>query len=1072
MKKLILFILVFSLVYSEEPVFEHIFLEDGLSQSYVSDIRQDIYGYLWISTHDGLNRFDGYSFKVFRHIPGDSNSLQGNWINSIFTDSRGRIWIKLGIGGINIYSPETSAFTYLNTAPDSSGLLHKTYNHISETPDGRIIISTPVGLNVIDTNTENTFIVRKMQVMSGLANGIDTVYQGFRTSVSDNRNGLWSLTFSGDLIRFNLNDNAFGEYKIIAQSSDDNEISTILYDNDGNIWTGDTRGNVSVYRIFSSVDFRKQEIAGVPDHSPIVFMHRSGDSFYFSTRNNSVYKIIGGKAKKLLQTTTAITRIIGDRRDGLWITAAGNYLIHYDSENKRKIFYRPEQIHNKLKMHGFLTAIYADNSGNIWLGSSRLGIHKFSPNKAYFAYYADGLKNSFVTSFTESDAGNIYIGTYGGGLHVFNPQDKSITPIEDSPDLITAMIHTKDNNLLIGTANGEVFNYNISRNNFKAEINNLGGGVRSLLFNSPYLYIGTDGAGLQRLNMQTGELKKYTAGDTSGSGTSSIFVWSMYLDKSDFLWLGLAASGLNNLNTATEKFSYFLPDENTPGTLNNQTVTAIYQDSSSKIWLGTYSGGLNVYDPENGWFDAITHKNGLSGNMICTVIPGPNHNLWLSTNNGLTRFNTQTHKTRTYDMGDGLQSNEFFPGSGLLSGSGHIYLGGLNGFNVFHPDSIRSNPEPPGILITDFSIHNQTIQLPDGPNLPFTGNEKINLDYTQNYITFEFTATDYTYPQKNRYMYRMEPIDKLWIAAENRRFGSYSNLKPGNYTLFVKAANNDGVWNERGISVTINIEPPFWQTAWFYVLIVLFIGGSAVLFHRRRLRNKLHRALEIEHIREVEQTNIRSKTARDFHDEMGHRLTRITMLTQQILRKEAKDSELYKLLEQISENANNLYLGTRDFIWAIDPRNDSLFELAVRMKDFGDELFDNTGTDFLVDGVDESLEQINLTMELRRQLPLIFKEGMTNILKHAHAANVLLRFKANSEGCEISLEDDGKGFNVKVVSKGYGLNNMHTRAEKIGAVLKISSSITKGTILICMVKFTQSGVLSNGSQNRIHIKKN
>jgi signal transduction histidine kinase len=319
----------------------------------------------------------------------------------------------------------------------------------------------------------------------------------------------------------------------------------------------------------------------------------------------------------------------------------------------------------------------------------------------------------------------------------------------------------------------------------------------------------------------------------------------------------------------------------------------------------------------------------------------------------------------------------------------------------------------------------------------------------------------------------MDPVDKNWIETGSRRFASYSNLAPGDYTLQVKASNNDGIWNEKGISVKIIIDPPFWMTSWFYALVLLIFAIAALTYHRWRIRNKLKRALEIERIREEEQTNIRSKTARDFHDEMGHRLTRISMLTQLIKRKNKTDDKEFRyLLDQISENANNLYLGARDFIWAIDPRNDSLYEMAVRLKDFGDEIFDSTASDFRVQGLDESLQQINLSMELRRQVPLIFKEGMTNILKHAAAKNVMLTFDKHENECEIILTDDGKGFNLQYSSKGYGLQNMHTRAEKINMQLKISSQLGRGTQLSCSVKFTQSGVLPGNPEDRIHIKIN
>jgi len=759
--------------------------------------------------------------------------------------------------------------------------------------------------------------------------------------------------------------------------------------------------------------------------------------------------------------------MLTDKKNDIWFISRDKELVHYNTYEKKSRKFPLEKI---LSPKGIITAFFKDRSHNIWLGTNRQGIQKFSPNRALFAHYVQDLKNPLVTSFAEDKNGNTFIGTFGGGLHKFDAKRKSVKNISQSPAYISSLLNDQEEYLWIGTANGHVFNKDLTGKKKLISHFTIGANIRDILRWGDNLFLASDGKGFFRYNLKSIKLHTFPI-NTTGSGTSSSFVWTLHRDKSNKLWLGMAAGGLNMFDPQSEKFEYFLDDPQNKKALNNKTVNTIYEDKQGKLWFGTYSGGLNFLNTENLEFSAITQNDGLSGNMITGILPGKNNVLWLATNNGLTKFNPLSGQSKFYDINDGLQSNEFFPGAALKSSDGHMYFGGINGFNVFNPDSINKNPNPPGILITHFQVHNQPDSLiSELHQLPMTGGETINLDYNQNYITFEFSATDYTAPIKNHFAYKLEPIDLDFLYIGKRHHASYNNLDPGEYYFTVKASNNDGVWNEQGITIKLIISPPFWQTAWFYLFSSIAIVGLTIIYHRKRVRYKLKRALEIERIREEEQTKIRIKTARDFHDEMGHRLTRISMLTELILRKETSETSEFKyLLSQISDNANNLYFGARDFIWAIDPRNDSFFEMAIRMKDFGDELFDSIETDFRVEGIEGSLEEINMSMDLRRQIPLIFKEAMTNILKHANAKNVLLHFDVNDNNCFIKLEDDGNGFNLQTASAGLGLGNMKDRAKKIDAILTIKSQPEEGTQISCASNFTHTaGLLVNGEKSKVN----
>ncbi|KAA3615121.1 MAG: hypothetical protein D8M58_22060 [Calditrichaeota bacterium] len=1039
--------LLFSNVLAQKSKFDQIFLQDGLSQSHVSDILQDKFGYIWFATHDGLNRYDGYNIKIFRHDPGEPGSIKGNWINNIYTDSQGRIWCVLGIGGVSIYNPKTNSFTYLNKNKSEVSLVDDLILDFCEDYQGNVILTTPKGLNIIPAN----FLINpESKILSFSKATVKCAVDSF--------NGVWGLAADGLLYRFTIFGNTMSPHELIYNENiDDKNISNLgpnqLFVHNGNsIWLTKGSGQIVNYVIQDDQQIKEGVYFQTENNDDVIAIKSINSSVYFVTKTGGLYSNNMGKFTKLQAFSFILRSVVSDKKGILWLISNSNELIQFNvNDNATDRFSMGESLTSR----DFTTALFTDNSQNIWIGTNRKGVLKFSPNKVLFQHFVGDKNNPLVTSFAEKSKNEMYIGTFGAGLFLYNSREKSLTNISKEPSHISSLEIDKKGSLWLGSANGVVFKIEQSGSQiFKTSIS-AGYNIRDILKWENNLYLATDGKGLVKYNLAK-KTYKYFEVKSDGRGTSSHFVWALHRDKYDKIWLGMAAGGLNRYDPQSGRFDYFFDDPQNKAALNNKTVNTMYEDSDN-LWLGTYSGGLNKLSLNTLTFSAITQKNGISGNMITGIIPGNNNSLWLATNNGVTQYNIVSGKSKLYDISDGLQSNEFYPGASYKSTDGHIYFGGINGFNFFSPDSINKNPNPPDIIITGFNVHNQPDSILTGLyNFPMTGGEEIILDYDHNYISVEFSATDFTSPAKNQYAYRLTPIDEKYLYIGNRHHASYNNLDPGSYSLTIKASNNHGVWNENGISIKLIIKPPFWQTVWFYILIFVLLTSMLIFSHRRRVKAKLKRALEIEHIREEEQTRIRIKTARDFHDEMGHRLTRISMLTELISRKENKYSKEFKyLLSQISDNANNLYLGARDFIWAIDPRNDSFYEMAIRMKDFGDELYDSTGIDFRVKGIITSLEIVNMSMDLRRQIPLIFKEGMTNILKHAQAKNVQLQFDLQDSKCSVILKDDGVGFDMERASSGLGLQNIQDRAKKIGALISIVSSPYNGTTITCTTNVTQ-----------------
>jgi two-component sensor histidine kinase len=364
----------------------------------------------------------------------------------------------------------------------------------------------------------------------------------------------------------------------------------------------------------------------------------------------------------------------------------------------------------------------------------------------------------------------------------------------------------------------------------------------------------------------------------------------------------------------------------------------------------------------------------------------------------------------------------------------------------------------PPVVITSIKIKNE-----DGNFIKKTPeNDIIELEPEQNSILIEFASLDFTNPEKNKYQYKLFGYNKDWISIINDNSVTFSRLPHGSYSFQLMGTNSDGIWSENFASFSFVITPHFWQTWWFIPAAV--IGLALILFsaYLLILKTKVKRAVKIQKIKEEESERVRKKTAIDFHDELGHRLTRISLLTEIVKRKIGVTfSEISPLLDQISENSARLYDGTKDFIWAIDPQKDSLYELIIRLKDFGDEIFGSTNVNFNVAGISDELQKASLNMDWKRHLMLIFKEGMNNSLKHSNSKTVSLISSIKEDEFELVLEDDGSGFDMDENLKGNGLKNMRKRADLLNAEVQIDSKPGSGTKLLFKGKFPIKSVNFN-----------
>jgi len=459
---------------------------------------------------------------------------------------------------------------------------------------------------------------------------------------------------------------------------------------------------------------------------------------------------------------------------------------------------------------------------------------------------------------------------------------------------------------------------------------------------------------------------------------------------------------------------------------------SIYEDKTGIMWFGA-NNGINKFDRSTGKFTIFTEYKGLSG--VTSILGDDHNNLWMSTKNKISKFNQATLGVSNYEVKIWLEA-------GCRCSDGMMYFGGQEGFTRFFPDNIKDNSFVPPIVITSVHKFNEPVQF----------NKEIYLPYTDNFLSFEFAALSYVNSESNQYAYKMDGLDNDWIYSGSRRYASYPNLEPGEYIFRVKGSNNDGVWNEAGTSIKIIITPPWWKTWWFttffWVTIAGSIGGTLRYVEKRKLQRKIER-LERERALEKERVRI----SQDMHDEVGSSLSEISILSELLKRDMSKSEEAELHLRDISDRSAEVIENIGQIIWAINPRNDPLDNLVAHLRLYTADYIRKSGIKYRFE-IPENIPAYHLSAEVRRNVFLVVKEALHNIVKHSCASEVQVRVDFLQSQMIINVRDNGKGFSIDQSSgSGNGLINMQKRIENIGGTFKIESEPEQGTSITITVNF-------------------
>lgn len=977
-------------------------VNEGLSQNSVWDVLQTHDGFLWIGTADGINRYDGNTFKVYKHENGNPCSVTGQNFPRFYEDKNNTLWVSDDMG-ISVYNKEKDCFHNVYLLKNAPMRFYSNSFIGEDERNGLVVFLADELIVRFDINTHKITQINRFK--------------------KDNR--LQQIDLSGAPVLFgNTAYFTLGEFYLMELNLI--TLKSVLYKHDVRLGkaivkysntqllfvTGDTLCLFDIRTRQKRISRIKNGIIPEPGFSPLHVIKYNKNYWYSS--KNGIYIL----DSKTLSYTQHLSRFSNTDED--------NYT--------------------------YVTSCYPDRSNNLWICTNGDGIKMFSPYKNKFSHYkTNSKKKNLIKAVCRTSNGLIFTASYREPITVFDEKTgnyKTLNlPISELAQngSILCLYPVNDNSIAIVCKNSMyTYNYlskkiilridpekasfsknffpgNISYSTFKAVSANL-------------LYANIGSHVLQLSFLPNGTFQYRSIFNYKDKISTAI-----EFDKHGKLWVG-TQSGVYIIDTFN-KSSIPL--------LKKVYIKCILKAKNNIIYVATQSG-LYLFNNEL-QIGHYTIKNGLAADFIYGILEDRNRKIWVSHNKGLSCFDPIQKIFKNYTIKDGLQSNEFNTGAYFKDENGRLYFGGINGINVFDPDSIIINKKVPLIQFISVKLFEEPLKTDSN----ISSIHQIKLRHDNNTLSFDFTALEFGNQELNQYAYKLDGYDKDWIFSGNKHYTRYANLPFGNYLFQVKAANSDGIWNSNPKTLQIIITPPFWRTPWFYfisLLLSLTLIGTTLYFIVYRQRLKLKRELELQQKLESERIRI----ARDLHDNVGAQLSYlITNIDWMLENPDAlNEKETNKRLNSLSETGKQAILTLRQTIWAINNKELSVEDLADRFKQFALKMleFNKTISLHVEENIDESMM---LGPGVALNLFRICQEAFNNCLKHANCSNIKITIKSDLDyRFYFQLDDDGIGFNPDYENKTghYGLLNMYSRAEETGSKLIIDSTPGIGTCFVLSLK--------------------
>jgi ligand-binding sensor domain-containing protein/two-component sensor histidine kinase len=1000
------------------PPFEKITTEQGLSNNEVYRVMQDKKGFVWLLTGGGLNRFDGYSFKIYDYKPSDSNSITAGLFYSLEQDKNGIFWMNSEDQGIYSFNPVTGKFlNYRHNPRNNNSLADDLTTGLAIDKNGNIWIATQTGLDKLDPVTGRfTHFIHNSTVDNSISN--NKMY----SICIDEDDNLWMATGTPGIDYFNTNTGKLIQHFNWGSSStagDDywhNHVYGAFAGHNGNVWVGSREHGFYGYntRTKKLINFQheKNNASSVSDNGVYKIFEDHAGNLWMATDAGMIdyYDKASGKFYHRLITDNEYVDIMEDQGNKIWITTM-NGLYSCDTRFKKikSVQFDPDK--NSISGNS-CWYIFRSRQGQLFVSAQ--GISIFDTTTKTFSDFKimEGSKNIFENNSTwqiyEDRKNTLWFATILG-LISFEPATKKHHWYKHNEGDSTSL----SNRSCTGIIEDSKGRY----------------------------WVSTWGGGFESFDPVSGKFRAFKVHAGENSITTNSLTWIFESSKGIF-YIGSMNGGLITFDPDKELFKIYRHNAGDPNSVSSDIAFSFIESKSGIIWFCTSGAGINAFDPATGKFRSFTSRDGLCANSTVSMTEDNYGNYWVGTWNGISCFTppkdpfdpTSEFHFRNYNKSDGLPDNKMNWHATFKDVDGKIYFGSTNaGLIYFNPGELKDNDYRPPVYITGFKLFNKPVEANGADSilkLPVEHSKEITLSYNQNVISFEFAALNYFHPEKNQYAYKLEPFNKDWICTNaSQRFANFTNLDPGEYTFKVKGSNNDGLWNPVETSIKLIITPPFWQTWWFRSLLIIAVATAVYgLYHYR-----------LQHILKLQ--NIRNKIAADLHDDIGSTLNSISVYSEVAKKDPARRTNA---LNMIGESSRKVIDAMSDIVWTINPDNDSFEKIILRMRSLCYNLFRAKKIDFVFQA-DESLNNLKLSLEERRNFYLIFKEAINNLIKYSGADRVSITLANNSNKVIFIIRDNGAGFDSTEKYNGNGLINMKKRADEMNAQLIIESGVGEGT---------------------------
>jgi ligand-binding sensor domain-containing protein/signal transduction histidine kinase len=1006
--------------------FSHISFGEGPSHGRISSVVQDYQGFLWIGTISGLERYDGYSLRAFRHDPGNPKSLSGSYVNALFEDNAGKLWIASD-EYLERYDPVTESF--MRCLPSSPQGLEGWVWHISQDREGMLWLATHAGLVRLNPDTCQTIrYTHRPDDPASLSSDIVT-------ATLEQRDGTFWVATTNGLDVFDRRSGKVTQHIPMPphppSSLQLETVMDLLEDHANVLWATYSFGNG-----LARVDRRNNRLVE--------------------------YAQAGGPSQG---TQAPGVRAIQEDADGaLWIGTASSGILKLDLDRQHFVRYHNDPRHPDSLSSDQIVALFADDDRNIWVGTTGGGLDRFTYRQIPFTTYQhepynpNSLASNYTSSVLEDSHGDLWVGSRNALTRLdrktgrFTFYRTAGKPGGLSSTWVVSMAEDRSGYLWFGTLGGGLDRYDRRSGQFKAYHHNPADAsslshdnVLGLLVDQKgTLWAGTED-GLSAFDSATGRFRVYRPKESAWLRRYR----AIAEDAQGALWLGSLGGGLQRVDPGTGNFTIYR--QGSAG-LSSDQVNAVCVDHSGIVWAGTQNG-LDRFDPATGTFTTYYERDGLPGISVNSILEDEHGDLWLSTSNGLSRFSPPSKSFSNYYASDGLLSNEFYNYANAYKGrAGEMFFNSYAGVVGFFPDEVVKVDDPyiPPVVLTAFQLFGKPVPIgehsPLKESISFT--KSLVLSRIQSIFTFEFSALSYSDPEQIRYRYRLEGLETEWNeVSSRRRSATYTTLRPGDYIFRVQGRTNRGAWNENGASLRIRVLPPWWSTWWFRTsFAVLMLSFLWALYQVR-----LHRLAEQFNMRLDERLGERTRIARELHDTLLQSFQGLMLLFQGVRNLlPARPVEAARALDDALVRADQAILEGRDAVQDLRTSTAVNNDLAKAMTALGEEFAAQDGKQHsaafrvLVEGTPQNLQPI-----LRDEIYRIAREALRNAFLHARARRIEAEI-TYGEPLRLRIRDDGYGIDQKVLGHGgraghWGLPGMHERAQRIGAQLNVWSRPGAGT---------------------------